>query len=249
MPQHVQIVPIEHVPNTVSLSQTAAAEFCRYTGALKKCFDEKLDMDMLLFGAIHVPGSILAPAVTSPAAAPFTSAREQPAYERIAARRSGVEMVHSTQRRYSRHTRLSPTFRLCGRREGFELQPCTRSRGTPNEHGAALSTRRIHPYFNAVPARRYTLRTTRSPPFNRLTSVGGRGGREQSGTCTCASAAATTASWAPCPSRVRRGGRRSPLCATRRARRGSSSRCVGAIVERCVIYVGSPPEEPDARVS
>jgi hypothetical protein len=51
VPQHVQIVPIEHVPNTVSLSPTAAAEFCRYTGALKKCFDEKLDMDVLLFGA------------------------------------------------------------------------------------------------------------------------------------------------------------------------------------------------------
>ena len=78
MPQHVQIVPIEHVPNTVSLSQTAAAEFCRYTGALKKCFDEKLDMDMLLFGAIHVPGSILAPAVTSPAAAPTPQLGKNP---------------------------------------------------------------------------------------------------------------------------------------------------------------------------
>jgi hypothetical protein len=52
VPQHVQIVPIEHVPNTVSLSAAAAAEFCRYTGALKKCFDEKLSMDLLLFGAL-----------------------------------------------------------------------------------------------------------------------------------------------------------------------------------------------------
>mmetsp|Transcript_25623 Transcript_25623/g.48535 ORF Transcript_25623/g.48535 Transcript_25623/m.48535 type:complete len:637 (-) Transcript_25623:202-2112(-) len=49
VPQHMQIIPIEHMPSTVSLSESSAAEYIRYTSALQKCFNEKLSMGLLLF--------------------------------------------------------------------------------------------------------------------------------------------------------------------------------------------------------
>jgi len=48
-PHHVQLVPIAHLPNTVTLPEPTALEFHKYLDALKRCFSEKLDKDILVY--------------------------------------------------------------------------------------------------------------------------------------------------------------------------------------------------------
>jgi len=49
VPAHVQLVPIEHQPNTLLLPPAAADEYTRYVEALRSCFQQKLGQELLLF--------------------------------------------------------------------------------------------------------------------------------------------------------------------------------------------------------
>lgn len=46
---HVQLVPIDHLPNTLLLSAPAALEYTSYVDALRTCFKQKLNEELILF--------------------------------------------------------------------------------------------------------------------------------------------------------------------------------------------------------